>query len=332
MAKLRLFANLREIAGESRVEIDSDTVGGVIELAVARFGTDFGRGVESAKAWLNGELAGMEHPVRDHDEVVLIPPVSGGSQVAPAIAPSDLFAFLPLGVAVAAVLANLQEQAVWGAFAVAVVSIWAVDLNSSFEKRGRTFAALPVIVSAAGGVLAGHTMGSSGYGLAAGVAVLVTLGWAVSFDDYREVEVFSPTLLASLFAGLAGASLILSRSAFSPDVSSVDVFLVAVIAGIVFGTVATRMQELPLLDPFSITAIGAVIGAVGAAAIWDLDLVGYLLIGLGIAVALVAGRGFSSMLRLGTVSLTATSPGAFSSLDGVVLAAAIFYPLIRIVL
>lgn len=332
MAKLRLFANLREIAGESRVEIDSDTVGGVIDGAVDRFGPDFGRGAESAKAWLNGEVAGMEHPVGDHDEVVLIPPVSGGSQTASVIAPSDLLAFLPLGVVIAAVLANLQGQAVWGAFVVATASIWAVDLGSAFEKRGKIFAPLPVIVSAAGGVLAGHTVGSSGYGLAAAVAVLVTLGWAVSFDDYREVDVFSPTLLASFFAGLAGASLILARSEFSPDTSSVAVFLVAVIAGILLGAVASRMQQLPLLDPFSITALGAVIAAVVAAAIWDLDLVGYLLIGLGIAVALVAGRGLSSMLRLGTVSLTARSPGALAALEGVVLAAAIYYPLIRIVL
>jgi hypothetical protein len=57
-----------------------------------------------------------------------------------------------------------------------------------------------------------------------------------------------------------------------------------------------------------------------------------LLIGLGIAVAMVAGKGLSSMLRLGVVSLTDLPPGAAVSLDSVVLAAAIFYPLIRIVL
>ena len=160
----------------------------------------------------------------------------------------------------------------------------------------------------------------------------MTLGWAVAFDDYRAVDVFSPTFLAALFAGLAGASMVLARSAFSPDERAVDVFLVAVIAAVLLGAIAVRMQQMPFLDPFSITAIGAVLAATGAAWLWELDIVGYLLVGLGVAVALVAGRGLSAMLRLGTVSLTDLPPGAVTSLDGVLLAAAIYYPLIRIIL
>jgi molybdopterin synthase sulfur carrier subunit len=333
MAKLRLFANLREIAGTSRVEIDSDTVGGVLDGAVDRFGPDFGRGVESARVWINGETAALDTPVVSADELVLIPPVSGGSQpVAASFAPSDLVGFLPLGIVVLAVLANFQGQAVWGAFLVAVAAIWATDLASVFEKRGRLFAALPVVVTSAGAVLAAYTLGSSGYGLSVAIAVAVALGWAVAFAEYREVDSFSPTLLASLLGGLAAASMVLSRSAFSPDARAVDVFLVAVIAASVLGALALRFQAIPLLDPFTVTALGAVIGATAGAAFWDLDVVGYLLIGLGIAVAMVAGKGLSSMLRLGVVSLTDLPPGAAVSLDSVVLAAAIFYPLIRIVL
>lgn len=332
MAQLRLFANLREIAGESRIEIDSDTVGGVLEQATTRFGSEFGIGVKRAKIWINGEQAQLDAPVGAGDEVVLIPPVSGGSQPASAIAPADLVGFVPFGLAIVAVLANLQGQAVWAAFIVVVAAIWATDVSSAFQRRGREFAPLPVMVAAACGVLAGHTVGSSGYGLALGVAVAASLGWAVAFDEYRQVDTFSPTLLATVFAGLAGASLVLSRSAFSPDEKAVDVFLVAVIAALILGAVAGRMQQIPLLDPFSITAIGAILAAVGAAAYWDLDVVGYLLIGLGVAVALVAGRGLSAMLRLGTVSLTELTPGAVSSVDGVVIAAAIYYPLIRIIL
>ena len=91
------------------------------------------------------------------------------------------------------------------------------------------------------------------------------------------------------------------------------------------------MPALPLLDPFSVTALGAVLASVGAAAIWDLDVVSYLLVGLGLAVALVAGRGFSTMLRSGRVALTERPPGILSSLEGVVIAAAIFYPLTQII-
>jgi hypothetical protein len=38
------------------------------------------------------------------------------------------------------------------------------------------------------------------------------------------------------------------------------------------------------------------------------------------------------MLRMGRVVLTERSPGALASLDGVVLAAAIYYPLLLLVL
>ena len=57
-----------------------------------------------------------------------------------------------------------------------------------------------------------------------------------------------------------------------------------------------------------------------------------LLVGLGIAVSLLAGRGLSSMLRTGRAVLTERPPGALVSLDGVALAAAIYYPLLLLVL
>lgn len=332
MAKLRLFANLRELAGETQVEIDADTVGGLVDSAVERFGEEFGRGVETARVWINGDPAEPETPVGVDDEVVLLPPVSGGSQPVSAIAPSDLIAFLPIVLAALAFVANLQGQEIWGAFLVLIAGIWAADLSMVFRARGRELAALPVVLSAVGGVIAGHTVGSSGYGIALGVAVVVTLGWAIAFAAYREVDVFSPTLLVSLLAALGAASLALSRSSFSPSDRAVDVFLVAIVAGLVLGAVTIRFQHIPLLDPFTVSALAAVLAAIGAAVLWELDVVGYLLVGLGIAITLVAGRGLTSMLRLGRVSLTELTPGAVSALDSVVLAAALYYPLIRIIL
>jgi hypothetical protein len=164
------------------------------------------------------------------------------------------------------------------------------------------------------------------------VAVAVVLGWAVAFNPYRQVEAFAPTLLVSLIAGLGTASLVLSRSSFTPDGQAVDVFLVATIAGVGLGAVVGRLPQVPFLDRFTTTAIGSVLAAMGAAALWDLDVVGYLLVGLGISVALVAGQGLSSMLRTGGVALTERPPGLLSSLDGIALAAAIYFPLIRLVL
>ena len=210
--------------------------------------------------------------------------------------------------------------------------MWALDLNTAFTARGRIFAPLAVITTAAAGALSAHILGGTGYGLTVALAVAIVLGWAVAFPDYRQVDVYSPTLLAGLIAGLGTASMVLANSSSSPDERAVDVFLVAVVAAVALGALVARSPNLPFLDPFSTTAIVAVIGSVGAAAVWDLDVVGYLLVGLGVAVALVAGNGLASMFRTGTVSLTERPPGVLVSLDGVFLAAAVFYPLIRVIL
>ena len=331
MAKLRLFANLREIAGTARLDIPAETVGEAIDAVNQKFGPDFERGVETSRIWVNGEEAGRDDALGDDDELVILPPVSGGSQPA-TMAPTDLAAFLPLAVAALAVLANTQDQPIWAAALVAVVAVWALDVSSAFAARGRAFAPLAVVTTAAASTLSAHILGPTGYGLAMAIAVAVVLGWAVAFSPYRDVEAFAPTLLVSLIGGLGAASLVLSRSSFTPDPQAVDVFLVATIAGVGLGALVGRLPQVPFLDRFTTTAIGSVLAAMGAAALWDLDVVGYLLVGLGVSVALVAGQGLSSMLRTGGVALTERPPGLLSSLDGVALAAAIYFPLIRLVL
>jgi molybdopterin converting factor small subunit len=332
MAKLRLFAHLRELAGTSRLDVPSETVGGVIEAASEKFGPDFRRGVETSRVWVNGEAASMDDSVTEHDEVVLIPPVSGGDQPATTFSALDLIAFLPAAVAVVAILANTQGQEVWAAVLVLIVAIWALDIGTSFAARGREFASLAVVVTAAGSAMAAHVAGGGGYALALVIAAVVSLGWAVAFPQYRHVDVLSPTVMVSLLGGLGTASLVLARSAHTPEANAVDVFLVSVIAAVGLSAIVERINPIPLLDPFSVTALGAVLAAVAAAVIWDLSVVSYLLVGLGIAVALLAGRGLSSMLRMGRVVLTERPPGAMVSLDGVALAAAIYYPLLLLVL
>jgi molybdopterin converting factor small subunit len=331
MAKLRLFANLREIAGTARVDVPAATVGEVIDAANMKFGPAFEQGVQTSRIWVNGQEAALADSVGEADEVVILPPVSGGSQPA-TFAPTDLAAFLPLVVAAVAVVANLQGQPIWAATLVAIVSVWALDLDSAFTSRARTFAPLAVISAGAASTLAAHILGPTGYGLAMAIAVAVVLGWAVAFPAYRQVEVFAPTFLVGLMGSLGAASMVLSRSSFTPDEKAVDVFLVATIAGVALGALVTRLPALPFLDRFSTTAIVSVIAAMASAALWDLDVVGYLMVGLGIAVALVAGQGLSSMLRTGRVMLTERPPGYLPALDGVVLAAAIYFPLIRLVL
>lgn len=331
MAKVRLFANLREIAGTARLDVPADTVDAALEALSDKFGPEFEKGLGVARVWVNGEEPGTARTLVDSDEIVVLPPVSGGSQPA-TLAPTDLAAFLPLGVAVVAVVANLLSQPIWAAALVAIAAIWALDLNSAFAGRGRVFAPLAVVAATAAATLAAHILGPTGYGLAVAIAVAVVLGWGVAFPDYRHVEVFAPTLLVALIGALGAASMILSRSSFTPDERAVDVFLAATIAGLGLGALVGRVPAVPFLDRFSTTAVGAVLASVLAAILWDLDLVGYLLVGLGISVALVAGQGLSSMIRTGRVVLTERPPGLLPSLDAAVLAAAIYFPLIRLVL
>ncbi|HEX6947863.1 MAG TPA: MoaD/ThiS family protein [Acidimicrobiia bacterium] len=331
MATLRMFANLREIAGTARAEFDGETVARVIEVATEKYGTEFAAGVEVSRIWVNGEEAGLEQPVDDDDEIVLLPPVSGGNRPV-AMSSIDAMGLAPFLVAVIAVLASLRGAEIWAAGIVAVVSVWALDLGAAFGARGRSFAPLAVTSTAAAGAIAAHAAGGAGYTLALALAIAVTLGWAVAFPEYRKVDAYAPTAMVALIGGLAAASLVIADSSASPDPSLVGIFLVSVIAGVLFGSIVARMPAIPYLDPITTTAIVAVIGAVVAALLWEADVVSYLLIGIGIAMALVAGRGLSSMLRRGVVSLTEPSPGVMPSLDGVMLAAAILQPLASFIL
>lgn len=331
MPKVRLFANLREIAGTSRLDVPAATVGETIEFVNQKFGVEFEKGVSASRIWVNGEEAKTTDTVVDTDELVILPPVSGGGQPM-TLAPTDLAGLLPLVVALVAVLANLQGQPLWAAALVAIVAIWAVDLNTAFKVRARVFAPLAVVTAGAGATLAAHTLGPTGYGLAVAITVAVVLGWSVAFSEYRNVEGFAPTLLVALIGSLAAASMILSRSPFTPDERAVDVFLVATIAGIGVGALVGRLGAIPFLDRYTTTAVVSILASMGAAVLWDLDVIGYLLVGLGISVALVAGQGLSSMIRTGMVTLTERPPGLLPAIDGAMLAAAIFFPLIRLVL
>lgn len=78
MATLRLFAQARESAGTSSVELGGDTVGDVLDEAVSQFGGQFSAVLDGSKVWLNGSPAERSMPVDGGDEVAILPPVSGG--------------------------------------------------------------------------------------------------------------------------------------------------------------------------------------------------------------------------------------------------------------
>lgn len=78
MATLRLFASMREAAGQRTIEIEADTVGLVVKQAIDTFGDHFEALVPTCRVWVNGEPADDDTAVATTDEVALLPPVSGG--------------------------------------------------------------------------------------------------------------------------------------------------------------------------------------------------------------------------------------------------------------
>ncbi len=82
-ARVRLFARLSELARTRETEVELGeglTVGDAYALLCRRF-PDLA-GFENIVMYaVNAEYVSRDHPLRDGDELALIPPVSGGARV-----------------------------------------------------------------------------------------------------------------------------------------------------------------------------------------------------------------------------------------------------------
>ena len=78
MATMRLFASAREAAGTGRDEVDGATVADVLAAAEHRYGKQFSDVLATCRIWVNGDTATPDTEVGPHDEVAVLPPVSGG--------------------------------------------------------------------------------------------------------------------------------------------------------------------------------------------------------------------------------------------------------------
>jgi sulfur-carrier protein len=75
---LRLFASAREAAGTGSDIVDGTTVAEVLQTARQRYGTHFAEVLATCRVWVNGDDVDPDAPVGEHDEVAVLPPVSGG--------------------------------------------------------------------------------------------------------------------------------------------------------------------------------------------------------------------------------------------------------------
>jgi diacylglycerol kinase family enzyme/molybdopterin converting factor small subunit len=83
MARVRLFASLRELAGQQELEVGGRTVDEVVRALVEKFGARFEEITRAGSAVVDGERAGWDTPLRGDEEVALLPPVSGGQITRP---------------------------------------------------------------------------------------------------------------------------------------------------------------------------------------------------------------------------------------------------------
>ena len=73
---VKYFALFRERMGkdEERIETDAATVAGLYTQLQSRLGL----APEAVRAAVNGEFVADDHPLKEGDEVVFVPPVAGG--------------------------------------------------------------------------------------------------------------------------------------------------------------------------------------------------------------------------------------------------------------
>jgi molybdopterin converting factor small subunit len=332
MARLRMFAGLRDIAGVGSTDIDGATVAEVLAEAGRRYGSAFERGLGNARVWVNGEEAEPFQPVSAEDEVALIPPVSGGSAMLERPAFGLFEVGVPLGLVALLVIANvLDDPAWWAPAVVAVVAVWVGDVVNTVSIRGTDLPVLPAMAAIVVAVVSVWLLGPPGLAVAAAGGVVLPLLWAVGSDSSRILAIISPVSVLSLQAALATGVLVLARSLFVQSTAVIGVFLVIAFSTVVVALLLEQFTHLPFGDPFTATAATAILASVVAAAVWGLDLVSFLIAGVVVAAALVAGRGFGSILRTRRVILVERSPGRTSLLDGIVLAAPLFFLTLRLV-
>ncbi len=78
MPSVLFFGPARDATGTRATLIEGRTLGEVVASTVERYGEELARLMPTCRVWLNGEPATPETPVKENDEIALLPPVSGG--------------------------------------------------------------------------------------------------------------------------------------------------------------------------------------------------------------------------------------------------------------
>jgi len=321
MATLRLFAGLRETAGTSEVAVDASTVGEVIDQAVADYGDHFAEQLSTARVWVNGEPAENDTRVSPTDEVAIIPPVSGGTSVARTAADpaENVLSFILLSALFIASWIPLE------AFVVVVVGAalaWLWDLAATDARNLGHLNVYAIILAPPMAGAATYAWGLTGWAGSIGAAILVSIAWPIFSISQREVASIGATTTVAVVAATGTGALVLLRMISTMTALA---FMFVVAAGIL-GAVATSVYGGQNLDP----NVGALVASIVAGVlvgllVSEIDLATGLFAAFAAAVGLIAGRVFGSLIRAGVVVHTVRAPGHLSPIDGVFMAAPLFW-------
>lgn len=328
MARVRLFANLREIAGSSQVDMKGDTVGAVVEALGDRFGPEFRRHMQAARLWKNGDEGSPEDALGDDDELAVIPPVSGGALTRAGGGGIDglFLAGLLLVLFVANTLGTAIVVAAW----VGVVALWAIDVAGTSSDGDFGMDPHPILAAILVSMAAANTLGLPGLGVGLAISMVLVMGWAVIRPSARDLTSIGATALGAAIASLAVASLLLSRSAAEGGDRQVAGLLIVIAVGTLVGRWAEASRSR-LLDPYLVGPVMMVVAAVAVAYMSGFDLLAWFFIGLVLACATISGRGIGMAFRTGTIRLTVRPDGTLAALDGPILAVAAFMPVLRMI-
>lgn len=324
MARLRLFAGLRELAGTGSAEVPGSTIGEVLANASAYFGPDFEEGAARAQVWLNGERAGLATAVMEDDEVSLVPLAAAREGMVRS--PAGIEALLLVGVVIILFVANALGVR-WLAVALVLAgALWAYDLVGTAGRRRLWLGALPILAAVTAAVMATYRFGIPGMAAATVGSALLALAWSIGSPQLRPMESLAGGALVAAIGALGCGSMVLLRLRSESEMTS---FLVIAAVAVGVSWLVSSTDAVPI-DPLTAGALGALAAAVVAGAVWSDDLWPTVAAGAAAAVAQVAGRNAGSLARSGTLYTGGDSPGSLSHLDGIMLAAAAFWAVIRL--
>jgi len=326
MARVRLFANLREIAGSSQVDIEGDTVGAVVDALGDRFGPEFRRHMQTARLWKNGNEGSCEDPVHADDELAVIPPVSGGAVAGGGTGGMD--GLLLAGLMLALIVANTLDTAIVVALWVGVVALWVIDLVNASSDNDFGMHLQPILASVLVSMAIANTLGLLALGIGVAVSMVLVMGWAVLRPSARDLTSIGASALGAVIASLAVASLLLARSVADGGDRQVAGLLIVIAVGALVGR-WTEVSRSRIFDPYLAGPVLMVVGAVAVAYLSGFDLLAWFFVGVLLAFATIAGRGIGLAFRTGAIRLTARPGGLLAALDGPMLAVAVFMPVIR---